>query len=78
MFKILQRSLATGVVTTGYPDAPAQIAASFRGVPRFDFANWRDARPAAAVCPKPKIVPCCWRVRVKDHNSSPAMSSRGP
>src|SRR3954453_2108508 len=55
MFKILQRSLATGVVTTGYPDAPAQICASFRGAPRFDFANWQDARPAAAVCPTEAI-----------------------
>jgi Ni,Fe-hydrogenase III small subunit/formate hydrogenlyase subunit 6/NADH:ubiquinone oxidoreductase subunit I len=55
MFKILQRSLETGVVTTGYPDAPAQISANFRGAPRFDFANWRDARPAAAVCPTQAI-----------------------
>ena len=55
MFKILQRSLATGVVTTGYPDAPAQISASFRGAPRFDFAKWQDARPAAAVCPTEAI-----------------------
>jgi Ni,Fe-hydrogenase III small subunit/formate hydrogenlyase subunit 6/NADH:ubiquinone oxidoreductase subunit I len=55
MFKILQRSLQSGVVTTRYPAAPAQIPANFRGAPRFDFANWRDARPAAAVCPTQAI-----------------------
>jgi Ni,Fe-hydrogenase III small subunit/formate hydrogenlyase subunit 6/NADH:ubiquinone oxidoreductase subunit I len=56
MFKILQRSLSNGVVTGGYPDAPARIPAKFRGAPRFDFANWRDARPAAAVCPTQAIA----------------------
>jgi Ni,Fe-hydrogenase III small subunit/formate hydrogenlyase subunit 6/NADH:ubiquinone oxidoreductase subunit I len=55
MFKILQRSLQTGVVTAAYPHAPARISATFRGAPRFDFANWRDARPAAAVCPTQAI-----------------------
>jgi Ni,Fe-hydrogenase III small subunit/formate hydrogenlyase subunit 6/NADH:ubiquinone oxidoreductase subunit I len=51
MFKILERAFHTGLVTIGYPDAPAQIPAAFRGAPRFDFASWRDARPAAAACP---------------------------
>jgi Ni,Fe-hydrogenase III small subunit/formate hydrogenlyase subunit 6/NADH:ubiquinone oxidoreductase subunit I len=55
MFKILQRSLQTGVVTAAYPNAPARISTSFRGAPRFDFADWRDARPAAAVCPTQAI-----------------------
>jgi Ni,Fe-hydrogenase III small subunit/ferredoxin len=27
----------------------------FRGAPRFDFAGWRDARPAAEVCPTEAI-----------------------
>jgi Ni,Fe-hydrogenase III small subunit/formate hydrogenlyase subunit 6/NADH:ubiquinone oxidoreductase subunit I len=55
MFKILQSSLQTGVVTAAYPAAPAQVSANFRGAPRFDFPNWRDARSAAAVCPTQAI-----------------------
>jgi Ni,Fe-hydrogenase III small subunit/formate hydrogenlyase subunit 6/NADH:ubiquinone oxidoreductase subunit I len=56
MFKILKKSFDTGLVTIGYPDAPPHIPASFRGAPRFDFVNWRDARPAAAVCPTEAIA----------------------
>ncbi len=51
MFKILKKSFDIGLVTIGYPDAAPEIPVSFRGAPRFDFAHWRDARPAAAACP---------------------------
>ena len=51
MFEILRKSLTTGVVTTGYPDAPAAIASNARGRPEIDFAQWKDARPAATICP---------------------------
>src|SRR5436190_24251661 len=51
MFKIIQKTFDTGLVTIGYPDAPAQFSLHFRGAPRFDFPKWRDARPAAEVCP---------------------------
>ncbi len=51
MFEILRKSLATGVVTTDYPHAPAAISSQARGRPELDFAQWRDARPAAAACP---------------------------
>ena len=51
MFKILQKTIATGIVTTKYPDAPAQISDHFRGQPSFDFGRWKDAQPAADVCP---------------------------
>jgi Ni,Fe-hydrogenase III small subunit/formate hydrogenlyase subunit 6/NADH:ubiquinone oxidoreductase subunit I len=51
MFKILKKTFHTGVVTTAYPDGPAMIPAGFRGAPRFEFAGWRDARPAAEACP---------------------------
>src|SRR5438309_2134075 len=51
MFRILQQTFRTGIVTTSYPDAPAQIPGAFRGRPAFDFEHWRDARPAADVCP---------------------------
>src|SRR5439155_2895430 len=30
---------------------PARLSENFRGAPRFDFANWRDARPSAEACP---------------------------
>ncbi|MGA7413091.1 MAG: NADH-quinone oxidoreductase subunit NuoB [Bryobacteraceae bacterium] len=55
MFKILQQTFRMGIVTTGYPDAPAEIPSTFRGRPEFDFERWRDARPAAEVCPTEAI-----------------------
>jgi len=51
MFKILQKTFRTGIVTAGYPVKPAPVSESFRGLPEFDFERWSDARPAASVCP---------------------------
>ncbi len=51
MFETLRQSLKTGVVTTKYPQMPAEISARARGRPRIDWAHWKDARPAAAICP---------------------------
>src|SRR3990170_3468161 len=51
MFETLRQSLKTGVVTTSYPQSPAEISSRARGKPEIDWANWKDARPAAAVCP---------------------------
>ena len=51
MFKILQKTVRTGVVTTTYPSKPARVPDSFRGRPSFDFEKWQDARPAADECP---------------------------
>ncbi len=51
MFDIIRQSLKTGVVTSPYPAAPAEVSARARGRPEIDWANWQDARPAAAVCP---------------------------
>jgi Ni,Fe-hydrogenase III small subunit/ferredoxin len=56
MFDILRKSLAAGVVTTGYPQTPAELSSQARGRPEIDFANWRDARPAAAACPTGAIA----------------------
>jgi Ni,Fe-hydrogenase III small subunit/ferredoxin len=56
MFKILQKTITTGIATVAYPDVPAVISGHFRGRPEFDFASWRDARPAAEVCPTGAIV----------------------
>ena len=51
MFKILQKTVSTGIVTVNYPAEPANISERFRGRPSFDFEKWKDARPAAEVCP---------------------------
>lgn len=51
MFKIIQKTVATGTVTTKYPGEPEQVSEHFRGRPSFDFERWMDARPAAEVCP---------------------------
>jgi Ni,Fe-hydrogenase III small subunit len=51
MFEILRKSLATGIVTTDYPQTPAELSSQARGRPEIDFANLKDARPGAAVCP---------------------------
>jgi Ni,Fe-hydrogenase III small subunit/formate hydrogenlyase subunit 6/NADH:ubiquinone oxidoreductase subunit I len=51
MFKILQKTVSTGIVTVNYPVESAKISEHFRGRPSFDFDKWKDARPAAEVCP---------------------------
>jgi len=51
MFKILQKTFATGIVTKAYPAELAHVSEHFRGRPHFDFEKWTDARPAAEVCP---------------------------
>ena len=51
MFKILQKTIRTGIVTTGYPKRRAHNSDHFRGRPSFDFEKWQDARPAADECP---------------------------
>ncbi len=56
MFKILQKTLKTGVVTSDYPRTAARVSEHFRGRPVFDFERWRDARPAAEVCPTGAIT----------------------
>jgi Ni,Fe-hydrogenase III small subunit/formate hydrogenlyase subunit 6/NADH:ubiquinone oxidoreductase subunit I len=55
MFKILQKTLSTGIVTANYPAEKPRISESFRGRPSFDFEKWRDARRAAEVCPSGAI-----------------------
>jgi Ni,Fe-hydrogenase III small subunit/ferredoxin len=43
--------LKTGVVTTSYPKTPPEVSSRARGKPEIDWANWKDARPATAICP---------------------------
>jgi len=61
MFKILQKTFTTGIVTTAYPAKPAATSGYTRGRPDFNLGLWRDARPAADVCPTGAI-------RVEDVN----------
>ena len=51
MLQILKKSFATGIVTTDYPDGLPAVSSRARGKPEIDFAKWKDARPAAAICP---------------------------
>ncbi len=67
MFNILTRSLAIGVVTTDYPAVPAEVSSRSRGRPQFDFANWKDARSATAVCPTGALA-------YADHNGTRKVS----
>ncbi len=56
MFKIIQQTIHTGIVTAPYPAKPAEVSPFFRGKPVFDFERWQDARPAAEVCPTQAIA----------------------
>ena len=56
MFEILRKSLTTGIVTTDYPLGPAAVSSQNRGRPEIDFGKWRDARPAADICPTGAIT----------------------
>ena len=55
MFKILRKTVQTGLVTIGYPNSPAKLSPRYRGAPRFDFANLNDPRAAADACPTDAI-----------------------
>ena len=56
MFNVLRQSLRIGVVTTSYPATPAEVSPHTRGRPEIDWAAWKDARPAARVCPTGAIA----------------------
>jgi len=56
MFEILRKSLRIGIVTTNYPKAPPEVSSHARGRPEIDWTNWKDARPAAAICPTGAIA----------------------
>jgi len=51
MFKIIQKTIRTGLVTKAYPAELACVSEHSRGRPYFDFETWTDARPAAEACP---------------------------
>ena len=51
MLQILRKSFLTGIVTSAYPQEAPAISSKARGRPEIDFQNWKDARPAANICP---------------------------
>src|SRR5262245_57898366 len=51
MFDILRKSLSTGLVTTSYPVTAREVSSHARGRPEIDWANWKDTRPSATICP---------------------------
>lgn len=51
MFEPLRQSLKVGIATTSYPRTPPEVSSRARGRPAIDWAAWKDARPAAAICP---------------------------
>lgn len=51
MFNVLRKSLSAGVVTMSYPAPAPEVSSHARGRPEVDWSNWKDARPAAAICP---------------------------
>ena len=56
MFKILNQALATGVVTSDYPNGPMEVIPNLRGKPLIDFETAADCLPAALVCPTGALV----------------------
>ena len=57
MFKILQKTVRTGIVTTAYPKRPGRaFRAASAARPSSTSPIWRDARPAAEVCPTGAIA----------------------
>ncbi len=64
MLHILRKSFGTGIVTTSYPDTAPEMSGQARGRPEIDFENWKDARPAAAICPTGAIA-CEEAMRVR-------------
>ncbi|MEW5977089.1 MAG: NADH-quinone oxidoreductase subunit NuoB [Acidobacteriota bacterium] len=51
MFKILNRALSVGIVTTAYPARPMEPPANLRGRPVIDFEKATDCLPASQACP---------------------------
>ncbi len=56
MLTAILRSLRTGVVTIGYPDAPALPPERFRGAPRVRPGSAIDSLPPPSVCPTHAIA----------------------
>ncbi|PWU19099.1 MAG: hydrogenase [Verrucomicrobia bacterium] len=54
MFDILRKSLSTGIVTVPFP--PPASSPGLRGAPEINFEEWKDARPATAICPTGAIA----------------------
>ena len=55
MLHILRRRLATGTVTSRYPQVPEEAPAAFRGMPELLEGACRGAGDCASVCPTTAI-----------------------
>ena len=55
MLHILRRRLATGTVTSRYPDVPEEAPPAFRGMPELLEGACRGAGECATVCPTQAI-----------------------
>jgi Ni,Fe-hydrogenase III small subunit/NAD-dependent dihydropyrimidine dehydrogenase PreA subunit len=56
MLRTLMQSLRDGVVTTRYPDAPAEVPERFRGAPEPEVGRPFAALPPESVCPTGAIA----------------------
>ena len=56
MLRTLIQSLRDGVVTTRYPDVPAEVPERFRGAPEPEVGRPFAALPPASVCPTGAIA----------------------
>src|ERR1035437_1903929 len=56
MLQTLMQSLRDGVVTTRYPDEPAEVPERFRGAPEPEVGGPFGALPPASVCPPGAIA----------------------
>ena len=56
MFKILRKSIETGIVTNDYPKSPPPVSSFARGKPEIDFAHLTNAVAAATICPTQAIT----------------------
>ena len=56
MLQTLMQSLRDGVVTTRYPDEPAEVPERFRGAPEPEVGRPFAALPPASVCPTGAIA----------------------
>jgi len=55
MFRILKKSLSTGVVTTGYPKGQDPAPEGFRGRPEVDFEKCTGCKVCSEACPSGAI-----------------------
>jgi hydrogenase-4 component H len=56
MFRILKKSLLTGIVTSNYPKEPDPAPEGFRGRPEVDFEKCTGCKVCSEACPSEAIT----------------------